>query len=673
MRPGWRLLAIGGVFAGLLAVLILRMWYLQVTVPLDALQAAESQQIRVVSIAAPRGDILDSKGIEVMAGTRAALRVVVDRQLVPTDDEDRLVQNLAALLDTPAVVIRGRFEAAGSGARFLIGDEISQSVGVFVLEHIEDFPGVSIEALPVRLYPLGESAAHIVGYIGAPQESDLERPDVSPRDQVGKFGVERTYDRLLRGTPGRITYQVNAKGEVLGVIEDIPPVPGGNLVTTIDIDTQRFVEDALVQGMRIARLDEEPVVRAAAVVLDPRDGSIIAMASVPSFDPGLFADGLITTAEWESLNEKAALNNFTIQGLYPPASAFKVVAYTLALQDSIFPEIDTVYATRPESLRDRYQGRLDATDPTSFYADGVLLFPNTPPLKDWSCGIYDAAALRCSLGGHGQVNIHTALHRSSNQYFWGIALEIWNRAGLDWREDLLQEWAKALGFGARTGVDLPFEQPGLVPDREWFQFHQQNNTGVVRSEGGWSGGDVMNIAVGQGAMVATPLQMANAYGALANGGTLWKPRVVDRIVDASNRTLFVNVPSVNRQIDIDASTVANLRNDLNGVVAGPLGTARVAFEGFCSEDVDVCEPLSQIGGKTGTAQIRIAQTEDEQDIHTAWFVGVAPLDDPQWVVAVVIDQGGSGGRVAAPTARAILQFLMGEEVDAIRSGQDTER
>ena len=315
MRPGWRLLAIGGVFAGLLAVLILRMWYLQVTVPLDALQAAESQQIRVVSIAAPRGDhsrLQRHRSDGRDQGCAAALSWTDNSS--PRTTRTRLVQNLAALLDTPAVVIRGRFEAAGSGARFPIGDEISQSVGVFVLEHIEDFPGVSIEALPVRLYPLGESAAHIVGYIGAPQESDLERPDVSPRDQVGKFGVERTYDRLLRGTPGRITYQVNAKGEVLGVIEDIPPVPGGNLVTTIDIDTQRFVEDALVQGMRIARLDEEPVVRAAAVVLDPRDGSIIAMASVPSFDPGLFADGLITTAEWESLNEKAALNNFHHSG-----------------------------------------------------------------------------------------------------------------------------------------------------------------------------------------------------------------------------------------------------------------------------------------------------------------------------------------------------------------------
>jgi len=370
--------------------------------------------------------------------------------------------------------------------------------------------------------------------------------------------------------------------------------------------------------------------------------------------------------------------------------------------------------------QDQYAGLLDPNDPTSFYADGDLQFPNTPLLRDWRV--------------HGLVNIHTSLQVSSDNYYWGIALEIWDRAGLDWDEDLLQVWARELGFGEATGIDLPFEQAGIVPDREWFQYNQLNQTGLVRFDGPWSGGDLMNTAIGQGAMVCTPLQLANAYAALVNGGTLWTPRVVSTVVDSAGELLFLNVPSPIRLIDVSPDTVASLRSDLHGVVASEKGTAYAAFRDFGNG-------LDQVGGKTGTAQIRLAtnqvvvdrtalpaggearlidrlaellerptaelrarfETEEDEitvadnlsdavaavimenlwdlpgvaveevpEVDTAWFVGVAPLDDPQYVVAVVIDGGGSGGKIAAPTARAILQYLMGEEVDAIRIGEDTD-
>ena len=712
MSRTWRLVAVGVIFAGLFTVLVLRLWYLQVSTLASALETAEQQQIRVVTVEAPRGDIFDRTGTVLLAGTVASRQLVIDRKLVPEEREEGLINHLAALLAMPAADIRASFDEAGAGARFPLGDEVSESVAVFVLEHIEDFPGVVVEPVPVRVYPEGETAAHVIGYIGAPADEDLDRPGITVRDRVGRFGIEKEYDGSLRGTAGRVTYRVNAGGEVLGIIDEVPARAGGTAITTIDFALQEFVEQALYDGMSLSRRDGKEPVRAAGVVIDPRDGSVLALASVPAYDPGLFSTGSISNEEWARLQETAALNNFAIQGLYPPASAFKVVPYTLALERKIYPTVE----------QDQYADRLDPSDPTSFYADGDLQFPNTPRLKDWRV--------------HGLVNIHTSLQVSSDNYYWGIALKIWENPDFEWSENLLQDWARSLGFGAPTGIDLPFEQAGIVPDREWFQYHQANKTGLVRLEGAWSGGDLMNMAIGQGAMVCTPLQLANAFAALVNGGTLWRPFLVAEIRNTEDETILTNVPSVLGLVDIAPETIASLRADLHGVVASEKGTAYRAF-------LEFGDSLARVGGKTGTAQIRLPvrqlvvdlsvvpgglearlvsslallfgvdsaeiQTqfdgqeagatfalqvevtdaaaefiadnagdfpgvvvESIPEVDTAWFVGVAPLDDPRYVVAVVIEEGGSGGKIAAPTARAILQFLMGEEVDAIRSGEEAD-
>jgi penicillin-binding protein 2 len=710
VRRAWRLLAVGVVFLGLLGILVLRLWYLQVGTVASALEVAEQQQLRVVTIEAPRGDIYDRTGTQLLAGTVAARSIVVDRKLVPAEREEELINNLSALLDIPASEIRAQFDEEGAGARFAMGGEVSEATAVFALEHIEDFPGVAVEPVPVRTYPQGETAAHVVGYVGAPAEEDLLRPGITARDRVGRFGIEKQYDDLLRGTPGRITYRVNAAGEILGIVDEVAPQAGGTVTTTIDLDLQTFVEHALRDGLALSRRDGKDPVRASAVVLDPQDGSVLAMASVPAFDPALFSNGTITDAQWEILKQEAALNNFVIQGLYPPGSAFKPIPYTLALERLIYPTVE----------QDRYAALLDPNDPTSFYDDGTLEYPNTPVLHDWKA--------------HGLINIHSSLVVSADEYYWGIALKIWDRAGLDWSENLLQDWARTLGFGAPTGIDLPFEQAGIVPDRAWFQYNQTHETGLVRLTGPWSGGDLMNMAIGQGSMLSTPLQLANAYGALVNGGTLWRPRVVSEIHNSQGDIIFRNVASVVREVAVSADTVASLKQDLHGVVSDPRGTAYIAFQGFG-------DSIDQVGGKTGTSQIRLAThrliidlslvpaggeaalagalaeqlqvTVDDirqqldagaadgqvtltndvpqsvvtyieehgaefpgvipeavPEVDTAWFVGVAPLDNPQYVVAVVIEEGGSGGKIAAPTARAILQYLMGEQVDTIRSGEE---
>ena len=212
------------------------------------------------------------------------------------------------------------------------------------------------------------------------------------------------------------------------------------------------------------------------------------------------------------------------------------------------------------------------------------------------------------------MNLSESLRQSVNSYYWSLALEIWQNRGVAWPEDLLQQWARKLGLGAITGIDLPFEQAGLVPDREWFQFHQQRQDGVVRDEGGWAGGDVMNIATGQGALTVTPLQMAVAYAALVNGGTVWEPRVVSSVRDSENNVIFVNPPSTQRKLELKPATVEQIKRDLNGVVNSATGTAGPAFDGFCDDEPDAeCPALQDVGGKTGTAEIvqEVEATQDE--------------------------------------------------------------
>ena len=290
----WRLVAVGVIFTALFSVLVLRLWYLQVSTRASALETAEQQQIRIVTTEGPRGDIYDRTGRELLAGTVAAQSLVIDRMLVPEEREEDLVNHLAALLGRPATDIREAFDEAGVGARFPLADQIPEATAVFVLEHLEDFPGVVVEAVPVRTYPQGETAAHVLGYIGAPADEDLDRPGITVRDRVGRFGIEKEYDSLLRGMPGRTTYRVNAAGEVLGIVDEVPAQAGGSAITTIDLALQEFVERALYDGISLSRRDGKDPVRAAAVVIDPSNGEVLALASVPAFDPSLFSTGSIS-------------------------------------------------------------------------------------------------------------------------------------------------------------------------------------------------------------------------------------------------------------------------------------------------------------------------------------------------------------------------------------------
>jgi cell division protein FtsI/penicillin-binding protein 2 len=857
MKATWRIAFVGLALIAMLGVLGLRLWVVQVTAAVEYQEQAAQNQIRLVSTPAPRGDIYDRNGT-LLAGTRPSLAAVVDLALVADEDREELVSRLAALFDIPASSITERFDSAASGARITLADGLSQEEALLVMERREDFPGVSVIPQPVRFYPLGDNAAHILGYIGKPSSEDLEREGVRGTDTVGKAGVERQYDDSLRGIEGRIKYRIDARGNVLESLGEQDPEGGGNLILTIDADIQAQLQKSLEDGLTFARevemderrealaqedmrtrlfvareeaqlelyreaiseggegdedaasidevpsevgdiaveidegevlgslypglpIDEEGIcipfervplelgipsilsgtigrsvrldsidtdrrdpiagisldgerhqvsegdsfgttlrvvtieddrvvlshsdkwcpVRAVGVVEDPQDGSVLAMASYPSFDPNAFIDGL-SQDEWESLGTGNAFTNFAVQGLYSPASTFKAVAYMAAIEEGIYP-IDRPVDDRVVGGSSETSGAEAADgEPGSTIADGESgstvadgetdpegeggeipadggddsligrgdraprsegpLLPLTSDTDPYNC----TGSLRFEFNdgssqvyrdwkkaGHGPLDLHGALQASCDLYFWEIALRIWNErddaAGIN-NEDLWQEWARAFGFDEKTGVDLPFEKEGLIPDRQWFREEQRKGSGRVREVGPWVGGDLMNAVVGQGEVLVTPLQLTNAFSAMVNGGTLWEPRVISRIVDEHGATIGDNPASALGTIDLSEETVALFLRDLQQVANGPIGTATKAFADFGLNAL-------KVGGKTGTAEI-IKATDDVQEVDSAWFVGVAPINDPQYVMTVVVERGGSGGKVAAPVARQVLQFLL---------------
>ncbi len=648
MRFGWRVGVLAFVFTALFSVLFIRLWFVQLAAGQEYAEAAEDQIISFDFTVAPRGNIVDRNEIP-LATTNRQLVVVVDRAVLPEETENSVIQRLAALLDVAPVEVRSALERAGSGqVAQLTGFEIDADTAYTILEQRLNLPGVTVEALPVREYLQGDLMAHVLGHIGLPNDADLERdPNIDPKTVVGKLGVERQYDPFLQGTQGSVAYRINANGEILEQLRSTDPVQGNTVVLTLDVTTQQVLQSILPEVVDLANIQKaeaeredpdeipRPAERAAAIVMEVETGAILAMASYPTFEPQAFVGG-IDTDTFNELSENFAFNNLVIQGLKPPASTFKAVTYVTALQERIFPRD----VTSPEQTIE-CSPQLEA----DFVDQSQLVWQNwTFPNSD------------------GFQNLHDAFRRSCNIYFWEIALSIWRENRQTEREDILQDWARDLGFGRRTQVDLPFENQGIMPDRELFDEWRANQPWRVRQEG-WLGGDLMNLAVGQGSVLATPIQVATAYAAMVNGGTVYQPRVVDRIESATGELVRSFEPRALRTPDLNPTTVTQLRQDMAAVVSR--GTARAAFE-------EMGSLTGQIGGKTGTAQGFI---DNEGVVHdaTAWFVGVAPINDPQWVVVVLVDEGGSGGAIAAPAARAIFQHLLGVRVTPLAPGEDTER
>jgi penicillin-binding protein 2 len=652
MKFAVRLSFLGLAFIIMFSVIGLRLWFVQVAQGEAIAQAAEEQAWLSKTTHAARGEIYDRNG-SLLVTNRLVPAVYVDRTFVQEEQRSDLVQRLGALLAIAPADVDALYEEAGLNGRFEVAT-VDNETARRITEQLATLPGVEIVKVPERVYLTGDTMAHVIGHLGLPNQSDLdERPELDPSVRIGKVGVERFYDDQLQGISGLQEYRVR-QGAIIDQRLGTEPVPGDSLVLTIDSELQLNVELALEEGIALSndvkddlRAEGEDVfsetTRAAAVVLDPQTFEVLALASVPDFNPQLFVTGL-DGDKFAELNDSFAFNNLAVSGLYAPASTFKAITYAAYVEEDL-PLPEEVEGIDPEA------GQVDC--------DGEFVFRLNDGSAQEKFDWYYPQTL-------GWLDLHGALENSCNKFFWSVGLGTWlNRDSVG--ENVIQDWAGSLGYGKPTGIDLSNEAAGIVPTRqlfeEWAEYQLANPDEPPRLDAErlnpelvspFFGGDLMDFAIGQGAFTSTPLQVAVSYAILANGGAVMEPRVVDRIEDSSGELVEDVESPVVETVDIAESTRTDLLRDLNRVVT--TGTAAQAF-------TDFGEGLELVGGKTGTAE-----STATRDNH-AWFVGVAPIDDPQYVVAVIIEEGGSGGAVAAPVARHILQYLMGNEPTPIVAGE----
>ncbi len=567
---------------------------------------AEENRISLVPIAPNRGIVTDRNGV-VLARNYSAYTL----EITPSKVAD-LDATIDALGEIVTIEARDRkrfkklieetktFESIPIRTR-LSDDEVAR----FVAQRFR-FPGVDVQARLFRQYPLGESAAHVIGYIGRVSEKDLDRleeredkegvdllTNYQGTDYIGKEGLEKRYEASLHGTTGAEEIEVTAAGRAVRTLSRRPPLSGDNLVLSIDIKLQQLVEEAF--GDR----------RGALVAIEPATGDILAFVSRPSFDPNLFVEG-IDAENWKALNESIdkPLVNRPLSGTYPPGSTFKPFLALAALENGKRTPQQTIY------------------DP------GYFNFGNHRFRDDKE-------------GGHGTVDMYKSIVASCDTYYYTLAS--------DMPIDMIAKFLKPFGFGQITGVDLDGERTGVLPSTEWkrkaFRKPEQQR---------WFPGDTISVGIGQGYNAYTPLQLAHAVATLANDGVVMKPHLVKSIESARTGQSALTVPAESFRIPLQTRNVEFIKNAMVGV--NKEGTGRTAFVG--------AQYVS--AGKTGTAQLfNIKQNEKYKDSRVqarlkdhAWFIAFAPADHPKIALAVLVENGGFGAQAAAPIARRVFDYYL---------------
>ncbi len=583
----------GGVVAVLVALAI-GFWFLQVAQHGKFRELADNNHQRVLTLRAPRGVLFDRDG-DVLVENRYAFEISLVRE--QTADLERSIALLARItdLDEPALweVIDAHRDEPEYRPIVVIREASVAQVAAVAARRVE-LPGIVIEEVPTRYYRTGTLAAHLFGSVGeitSAQLGEAEFGGVRSGAIVGQTGVERAYNRLLMGADGTRRIVVNSVGRELDTIEEIDPDEGHRLQLTIDYDLQAATEEAF----------DATGFNGAAVILEPNTGEVLAMASVPAYDPNDFVMG-IDPVTWQRLNGDARkpLHNRALQGRYPPGSIFKIVVAIAALEEGIVDPDFTVQC------------------------DGVKSFYGRP--------------FHCYLrGGHGRVDMQTAIERSCNVYFYtlGSMIDI----------DVLSTWARRLGLGGRTGIDLPHELAGIIPSTRW----KLATTGEP-----WYPGETISVAIGQGALSVTPLSQAVMIATVANGGVRPIPHVL-KAIDNGQGWDAVQMPP-RADIDLQPRTIETLHRGLWRVVnaRGTGGRARIA--GF------------DVAGKTGTTQLisrqgRLAAGENSAlDLRDhGWFVFFAPSEGTPQIAGAVLAEHSEHGYLAAPIARHVMQTYLAKQ------------
>jgi penicillin-binding protein 2 len=593
-----------GVGVVLVGIILFRLWFLQILSAGQFVAEANDNRLRSVKVVAPRGAIVDRNG-KVIVDNRPGLAVGIRPMDVPDDQFDVVIRRLAKVLQVGPKKLRRELDEYGGYPYDLVvvKEDVSRKVVRHILERKDLYPGVEVRRNYLRSYPNGQLAAHILGNLGEISGEQLKDPaykGYAAGDVIGQGGVEATYDRWLRGRDGVSRIEVDAFGRP----KSSEPVggrlaePGETLVLSLDAEVQKAAEKGLRYGISLAHANRDWAANGgAAVVLDVRNGEVLAMASYPSFDPDLWVGGL-SDKDWARLSKPSAnqpVVNKAFQGQYAPGSTYKVVDAVAGLEEGVISPY------------------------TRYYCNGR--FPSSGELAKahWFCWLRS---------GHGSDNVIEALSESCDVYFYNVGYEFYKREGSE-----LADWSKRLGLGRTTGLDIRGEEDGLIPTPKWRQEYFETEVDKI-----WKPGNSILMAIGQGDVQVTPLQLAVTYAALANGGTIVQPHLGQKVLSSQGKVTRRFEVQPKRTVDISAGTLEQVRRGLRQ--AATVGTSGPVFAAYPVE----------VAGKTGTSEVF-----GKGDY--AWYASYAPYDKPKYAVVVMIEQGGHGGAVAAPAARMIYDAL----------------
>lgn len=601
-------------------IIVARLLFLQVIKGQEYVAIATENKIREVPIDAVRGGVYDRNGV-LMIGNRASYVVAMTDVQAAMDDEEirqqraTILKLAGALGMTPEQVkLRLSNKNIDPYKPVPIKVDVPESIAVYIKEHQLEFPHVIIEGKPVREYPRGSVGAHILGYLGEVTGEELKQKKFSQYnlgDVIGREGVELSYEKELAGNNGKQRIEVNAAGYPVSSMIVKKPSPGQDVTMTIDANLQAQSENLLAQALEQARQAYDVSSQmdynapsGAVVVMNPNNGEIYALASQPSYDPRLFTNG-ISDVDWKALNDPAnhyPLNNRAVTNSFPPGSTIKPFIASAAMQEGI------------------------ASSQSEYNCTGK-----------WT-GAGDQWPQSCWLaGGHGKISFDEGIVQSCDTVFYEIGYAFYKSIGV--KGEKMQDYLYRFGLGKPTGVDLPGEDGGRIPTKDWKKKWNKNDSEYQV----WYPGDSTNMAIGQGDVLATPLQMAVAYSAIANGGTVYKPHIVKRIATPAGKVIADAKGEKVRSVGVDPAIINIVKDDLQQVISD--GTGKTAFDGFPLDSIPVA-------GKTGSAESYGKQAN-------AWFAAYAPANKPQYVVVVMIEEGGHGVSAAAPVARKIFDSLYG--------------
>ncbi len=639
MNPGqgkFRLIFYQVAIALAFGAVALKLWDLQIVSADQYQQSADRNQYRLLPVAAPRGVLYDRVGRLLVSNVPSFTVSIVPAGLPDDMDERRVVlERVAELLGIPAFdppkgatdenqelsiesLLRLRTINAYQPVR--IASKVDRTAAFTIDENHLTLPGVTVDVEPLRQYTYGPLLAHILGYVGripeeaADQYLEDESLGYQPDDRVGLAGVEYSLEDLLRGVKGQKHIQVDAYEREILVVAEEPATQGDSIMLTIDVDLQQVVEDALRKGMEAAHSKV-----GVALVMDPRTGEMLAMSALPTYDNNLFSGG-ISYEDYARLTNDPThpLVNHAISGQYPPGSTFKLVPAAAALE----------------------AGAITAN--TRVTCHGTMYLPN----KYYPNDLKYAQPFYCwNLGGHGSLNIVGGLMNSCDIFFYQITGGYGDLQGLG--IEGLSAGALAYGYGAETGIELPGELPGLIPSDRWKRLNYGES---------WLTGDTYNAAIGQGFVLATPLQVLNATSAVAAWGSLYRPQLVYQVIAPDGRVVDALEPDLIRQLPFSRPTIDLVRQGMRAA-ATPQGTAYL-----------LNVPGVNIAGKTGTAEFPGVDEEGNLMLDKyghlpthSWFTAFAPYEDPEISLLVFLDNGGEGSRTAVPIANDILRYYFGIE------------